>query len=288
VKRSQSKLTELRYVENEPNAISFRGGFLETRRNDNVLEYTARLPEFTAAGVSTDRLRSYSDSLQISTFPSTLRLVSPDLRQIRGHWAEEPVSKLFGLEIFTSRPTQFLPEQYITRAEFAAAIVAAAKPLPADPLVRQNTTRPATTARRGEEPAPLFTDVPATHESFAAIEEAFKRGLMAPIAKNEFSPNAGISVADAAVVFIRAIGLESLASYHGAVTEYADDDSIPDYARNALYAAQAIGLLRGDEGGNIYPSRQLTKGEAAVMIDRFVEYMREELRDDYRDRMLDF
>ncbi|MDR1061030.1 MAG: S-layer homology domain-containing protein, partial [Clostridiales bacterium] len=135
---------------------------------------------------------------------------------------------------------------------------------------------------------PIFADVPAAHENFAAIEESFNRGLMTPLSGNEFSPNAGISVADAAVVFIRAMGLESLASYHGAITEYADDDSIPDYARDALYVAQDIGLLRGDEGGNIYPARQLTKGEAAVMLDRFVEYMREELKNDYRDRILDY
>jgi hypothetical protein len=288
VQRSQSKITELRYVENEPNAISFRGGFLETRRNDNVLEYTARLPEFTAAGISTDRLKRYSDSLQISTFPSTRRLVSPDLRQIRGHWAEEPVSKLFGLEIFTARPSQFMPEQYVTRAEFAAAMVAAAKTVPADPLVRATNTRASSASRRREEPVPIFTDVPAAHENFAAIEESFNRGLMTPTNGNEFSPNAGISVSDAAVVFIRAMGLESLASYHGAITEYADDGSIPDYARDALYVAQDIGLLRGDEGGNIYPARQLTKGEAAAMLDRFVEYMREELKNDYRDRILDY
>ncbi|MDR1061099.1 MAG: hypothetical protein LBL83_07805, partial [Clostridiales bacterium] len=193
VQRSQSKITELRYVENEPNAISFRGGFLETRRNDNVLEYTARLPEFTAAGISTDRLKRYSDSLQISTFPSTLRLVSPDLRQIRGHWAEEPDSKLFGLEIFTARPSQFMPEQYVTRAEFASAMVAAAKPVPADPLVRVTNARASSASRRREEPVPIFADVPAAHENFAAIEESFNRGLMTPLSGNEFSPNAGIS-----------------------------------------------------------------------------------------------
>ena len=289
VRRSQSTVTELRYVENEPTAISFRGGFLETRRNDNVLEYTARLPEFTAAGAPTDRLLRHADSAVIATFPSTKRLVSPDLRHLRGHWAEEAIAKLFGLEVFSSRPTQFIAEQQITRAEFAGAIVAAAKAVPADPFLRVSA-RGATTGagRRAPEPAPSFTDVPATHEQFAAIEEAFSRGLMMPMAQNRFSPNATITVADAAVVFIRALGLSSLASPHGAITEYADDASIPDYARDALYAAQRIGLLRGDGQGNIYPSRALTKGEAAVMLDRFVEYMREELRKDYRERMLDY
>ena len=288
VRRSQSNVTGLRYVENEPNAISFRGGFLETRKNDNVLEYQARLPEFTENGISTDKIKRYSDSVQIETFPSTRRLISPDLRQIRGHWAEEALSKLFGLEILRSGASQYNPEQYITRAEFADAIISAAKSIPADPFIKLSNNRKKASPKKAVEPEPIFTDVPSTHVSFAQIEEAYTRGLFLPMSKNEFSPNGHITVADASVVFIRAMGLESLASYHGAITNFTDDDNIPDYARNALYVSSDIGLLRGDQDGNIHPNNVLTKGEAAVMIDRFVEYMREDLKDDYRDRMLDF
>ena len=287
VRRSQTLVTELRYVDNEPEAISFRGGFLETRRNDNVLEFTARLPEFNETGAATDRLKRYTDSTQISTFPSVKRLVSPDLRQIRGHWAEEAVSKLFGLEILVDRPSEFVPDQYITRADFAAALVAAAKPVPEDPsLSRRRTT--AARGRRNEVPKPSFTDVPADHEYFSQIEEAFARGLMTPVDKNEFRPNQKIRVADAAVVFIRALGLEAVASAHGAITEYADDAGIPAYARDALYVAQKIGLLRGDERGNINPLKELTEAEAAVMFDRLVGYMMADLKADYREHIMDY
>ncbi|MDR3121699.1 MAG: S-layer homology domain-containing protein [Clostridiales bacterium] len=290
VRRSQSTVTELRYVANEPTAISFRGGFLETRKNDNVLEFTARMPEFAADGIATDRLKRYSDTAQISTFPSTKRLVSPDLRQIRGHWAEEAVSKLFGLEVLTGRASEFLPDQYITRAEFAVGLVAAAKTVPDDPYLRATSrgASPRSASRKAAEPAPSFTDVPASHAYFAQIEEAFARGLLFPADKNEFEPNGAITVADAAVAFIRALGLESLATAHGAITEYADDTGIPDYARDALYVSQKIGLLRGDERGNINPTRTLTKADAAVMLDRFVEYMRTDLKADYRDRLMDY
>ncbi|MCL2162793.1 MAG: S-layer homology domain-containing protein [Oscillospiraceae bacterium] len=293
VRRSQSTITQLRYVENEPDAISFRGGYLETRRNDNVLEVSAKLPEFDSKGASTDKIKTYKESTKIDTFPSTKRLVSPDLRHIRGHWAEESISKLFGLEVFKDGPSQFNPSQYITRGEFAAALVGAARNTPEDPAVASSSTRnraPATTGggRRGQAPDPIFTDVSPEHIYFSQIEEAFNRGLMNPMSSNMFSPNGEITVADAAVTFIRAMGLESLASYHGAITNYLDDDSIPDYAREALYVCEYIGLLKGDGAGRINPSKVLTKGEAAVMLDRFVEYMREDLRKDYRDRIMDF
>ena len=289
VRRSQSIVTELRYVENEPQAISFRGGFLETRRNDNVLEYTARLPEFDAAGNATDRLSTYTDSAQIVTFPSVRRLVSPDLRQIRGHWAEESISKLFGLEILKTRPSEYTPDQYITRAGFAAALVAAAKPVPEDESIRQRRTQNTRrSGRNSDVPVPSFTDVPADHTYFEQIEEAFARGLMTPIDKLEFQPNQKVLVADAAVMFVRALGLEAVASAHGAITEYADDVDISAYARDALYVVQKIGLLRGDERGNINPLRELTEAEAAVMFDRLVTYMMQDLKADYREHIMDY
>jgi hypothetical protein len=130
--------------------------------------------------------------------------------------------------------------------------------------------------------------VPADHEYYTQIEEAFARGLMTPVDKNEFRPNQTLPVADAAVAFIRALGLEAVSSSHAAITEYADDVSIPIYAREALYAAQKIGLLRGDGSGAIQPLRELTKGEAAVMVDRLVEYMRADLKADYRDHIMDY
>jgi len=286
VRRSQSTVTELRYVANEPDAISFRGGYLETRQNSNVLEFSARLPEFDSQGNATERLKRYSDSTQISTFPSVKRLVSPDLRQLRGHWAEDAVAKLFGLEILSTRPSEFSPDQYITRAAFASSLVAAAKPVPEDEGGRQ---RPQPRTRgKADTPKPSFTDVPPDHEFFTQIEEASARGLMSSIDKNEFGPNRKMIVADAAVAFIRALGLESVASAHGAITGYADDTGIPPYARDALYVAQKIGLLRGDARGNIYPLKEITQAEAAVMLDRLVEYMRKDLKSDYRERMMDY
>jgi hypothetical protein len=182
----------------------------------------------------------------------------------------------------------------MTRGEFAAALVEAAKKVPEDPAASTSAARRRTatggggTGGRNTQPEPVFTDVGADHIYFSQIEEAFNRGLMLPTSNNMFSPNGQITVASAAVTFIRAMGLESLASYHGAITGFTDDGSIPDYAREALYVCEDIGLLRGDEHGRINPNKPITKGEAAVMLDRLVEYMREDLRLDYRDRMMDY
>ena len=287
VKRAQSLATDLRYIDNEPDAISFRGGYLETRSNDNLLEISARMPEFDEVGNSTDRIKNYTDSTQISTFPYTKRLVSPDVKQVRGHWSEAAIERLFGLEILNARPSEYEPDQYITRAEFAGMIVAAAKPIPSDPLIVQNNKKKIAKKSK-DEPPPSFTDVPADHEYYAQIEEAFARGMMAPIDKNEFRPNEKMVVSDAAVAFIRALGLEAVVSANGAITEFPDDTIIPAYARDALYIAQKIGLLRGDETGKINPLKELTNAEAAVMVDRFVAYMGHEIKADYREHIMDY
>ena len=111
---------------------------------------------------------------------------------------------------------------------------------------------------------------------------------MTPLDKLEFRPNQKIRVADAAVVFIRALSLEAVASTHGAITEFNDDTSIPEYARDALYVAQKIGLLRGDESGNINLLKEITEAEAAVMLDRLVTYMMQDLKADYREHIMDY
>ena len=93
----------MRYVENEPQTISFEGGFLETQHNNSVLQYTARLPEFDSEGISADRIVEIKDSLQIETFPSSKRLLVPDLNHLRGHWAYRDIMALYSLEVFYRR-----------------------------------------------------------------------------------------------------------------------------------------------------------------------------------------
>jgi len=99
------------YVENKPDVISFEGGFVESQYNNSILQYTAKLPEFDHQGVSTDRMVETKGSLMIESFPTSRRLLVPELSHLRGHWAENDIKALYSLEIFKENPSGFNPRK---------------------------------------------------------------------------------------------------------------------------------------------------------------------------------
>ena len=287
VSLSSNVTRQLKYYKNQPDEISFEGGYVETQYNNNVLEYTSRLPEFDSNGVSTDRMISKSDSLIIETFPVQKRLPSAVLSSVRGHWAEDNIRLMFGLEVFKGDGVGFRPDQYITRAEFTAAIVKAAKEVPSDPALATKIASRAQTSKKQVLISP-FDDVSIDNIYFAQIDSAFKRGLINGKGKNLFGPNESLTVADALTIFIRALGLEALAPSPMAVTSFKDNDLIPASARNAAYVAARIGLIQGDDKGYLKPNEKLTKARAAAMINRLITYMQSGIRDEYRGNIINY
>ena len=287
VSLSSNVTRQLKYYKNQPDEISFEGGYVETQYNNNVLEYTCRLPEFDSKGISTDRMVSKSDSLKIETFPVQKRLPSVALSSVRGHWAENNIRLMFGLEVFKGDGAGFRPDQYITRAEFTAAIVQAAKEVPSDPALATRIASRAQTSKKQALISP-FDDVSIDNTYFAQINSAFKRGLINGKGKNLFGPNESLTVADALTIFIRALGLEALAPSPVAVTNFRDNDLIPASARNAAYVAARIGLIQGDDKGYLKPNEKLTKARTAAMINRLISYMQSGIRDEYRGNIINY
>lgn len=287
VSLSSTVTKQLNYYKNQPDEISFEGGYVETQYNDNVLQYTSRLPEFDSGGISTDRIIARSDSLKIETFPVQKRLPSPPLNNIRGHWAENNIRLMFGLEVFNGNGEGFRPEQYITRAEFAAAIVQAAKQVPSDPALATRASASAAKNKKEVLVSP-FEDVSIGNVYFSQINDAYNRGLINGKGENLFGPNQSLTLADALTIIIRAIGLEALAPSPAAVTNFRDNDLIPASARNAVYVAAKTGLVQGDDKGYLKPGEKLTRARAAALLYRFISYMQTGIRDEYRDNIINY
>jgi N-acetylmuramoyl-L-alanine amidase len=290
VNLSSSTTKQLKYTENKPTQISFSGGYVQTQYNNSILEYRSSLPEFDAKGVSTDRLITVKDSLKLETFPVQSRLQVPNLAHIRGHWAEDHVKTLFSLEVFKGDDTTFNPDQYMTRAEFITAVLQAAREVPPDPLFTNKTTaRSSSSAKKStEKPVSSFSDVSVEDKYFSQIDAAYKRGLITGKGGSYFGPNDYLKVADALTVLINAVGLEKLAPAPEPVTNFKDNDAIPGYARKAVYAAQRIGLVKADARGYLKPNDKLTKGKASELLVSFINYMRDGIRKDYRERSISY
>ncbi|MCX7921156.1 MAG: S-layer homology domain-containing protein [Clostridia bacterium] len=286
---SSTTTKQLKYVENKPGSMSFNGGYIQTQYNNSILEYSCRLPEFDKNGVSTDKMLDKKSSLKLETFPVQTRLPVPNLKHLRGHWAENNINILYSLEVFKGNDSSFNPEQYMTRAEFAAAIAAAAKEVPLDPaLVPKSTGSSSSKKTTKEKPVSPFKDVAVESTYFSQIESVYKRGIMSGKAGNNFAPNEVITVADAITVFIGALGLQGLAPNPAPVLQYKDNDRIPAYSRNALYVADKIGLIPDDKKGYLNPTDKVTKARAAILLNSFISYMRDGIRKDYRERIVNY
>lgn len=285
---SSTSTEQLEYQKNKPDQISFSGSYVQSRMNSNILEYTCMLPEFDAKGVSTDNVITNKDSLKIETFPVQQRLPTVNSTSFRGHWAEDDIKIMFGLEVFKGSGLNFKPDQYMSRAEFANAMVQIAREVPADPAL---TTRTISTANRITSKKVVvspFNDVSIDNAYFTQIKSAYDRGLLSGKGYNLFDPNDYISKADAMVAIIRALGFESLAPAPAAVTGFRDNDLIPAHARNAAYIAKKIGLLQSDSKGNMNPTKKLTRAEGAALFKSLITYLQDGIKKDYRERLVNY
>ncbi len=286
IKLSSGITQRFEYIESIPDQISFSGRYVQRQNNESVMEYTSRLPEFDSKGISTDTMLERKGSLKLESFPTSKDLPVAGLSYLRGHWAEKDIKLLYGLEVFRLDGSIFKPEQYMSRSEFASAITAAAKEVPADPALSTRAVR--TSRTQNQELISPFGDVSVENAYFHGIESAYKRGLMEGGVGGKFYPNSYITIADALLIFIRAVGLESLAPNPAPVTTFRDNDKIPSHARAAVYVAERIGIIQPDSKGNINVSGTLTKAQAAQLISKFIEYMQDGIRRDYRERIINF
>ena len=234
------------YLENEPYQISFEGGYVEKDYEESVLQYDAQLPEFDKDGKPTGVIRTYSERVGIETQPVFTRLMVPDLKHLRGHWAEEPVKILYSLGVIPGTGEDFNPAKYISRRDFTVMVVRAVKDIPEDPDIVKRTKAVSRTTRQKTPEISPFLDVKTDDPFYGEIKTANSRGIIQGTGNSYFSPNQRITNAEAVTMLIRALGLEGLASYPYAVTPFIDNDDIPAYARNSVAAAYRIGLISGD------------------------------------------
>ncbi len=275
------------YVENYPTQISFAGGYELKQKNESVLEYVCYLPEFDAQGFALDGVVKKQGSLELETFPVNEMLFVPSLYHLRGYWSEEDIRLLFSLGIFKEEDSKFNPEEYMTRAEFASVINELIRPVPEDTNLKKPGLQ-RNVKKVEEKVTPSFVDLPESHKYFEPVESVFKKGLMNGCGNGKFAPDGPITLAAALTVFIRAVGLENLAPTPAPVTVFRDNDEIPQYARKAVFVAEKIGLVFPDSRGYLRPNQKLTKGQAASITRKFLEYLQTGIRRDYKEHMIGY
>lgn len=258
------------FEENEPYAISFDGTYNQVMERHGGLDYriTTNHPELTT--------RQKVNSISIPSFNMTEKLRVPTgLDFLAGHFAEEDIKKLFSLEILTGTPSQYQPYQAMSRGGY---IVAICKAMNIEP-------RPSIEENKGRDKILVFADLSEDDPNYGYYMEAYYQKLINGDS-GYLRPERPLTREEAFVMLIRVIGLERLGLNPTPRTPFVDDDDIAMWAKNAIYAGNNLGLILGDNQGKVSPKKWVSKAEAAAVINRLIEYLREDIIDDYRAKIM--
>ena len=284
LKLSSTTKKDLSYIKNEPTNISFRGGLLQTEKQENILQYEYDLPRFDDDGLPKRKKRNRDEeNLRMDTVPTHKRLVIPNLKDISGHWAEESIFTLYSLEIFDDPSPYFGPKLPMTRSEFAKSVVRAIA------LLEEEEEEERARRRRikdDEEEEAVFDDITKEDDNFKYIKFVKEKGIMNGVNNSFFAPDGELTRAQAITILIRTLGLEDLAPNPPYKTHFKDDEQIPFWAKDAIYAANEIGMVKGDSYGRVRPNDNMSKAEASEFIYRFIKHIKDEITIDYRERII--
>ncbi len=171
-------------------------------------------------------------------------------------WAEIAVGALGRLGIMDGIAGEsFEPAKSVTRGEFIAMLIRAAK-----------------FTGGGDN----FPDVAEDYPYAKEISVAKKKGIALGGDDGKFNPDSTVSRQDISAFVYRALHyldkmdeapLEVLA-------DYPDSDEISDYAEGTMASVVRAKLLRGDEDGYLNPTDEMTRAEAAVLIERVIVHIK--------------
>lgn len=279
LKMSMLEKVRFEYIKTDPQNISFRGSYKQIRQQENVLQYTYDLPTVSDTAAN-DLLRVKGEkSIKKVAIVDNKALITPKFRDITGHWAESPIVLASSLELFNANASFFSPDSRVTRKDFFKALVRVVedvKPLTEAELVKR--TRGAGT------PAP-FPDISIKDPDISFYEFAKNSGMIIGL-NEDFLPDKPITRAEMITAVINTLGIADMAPQPPYQTTFIDESSIPFWAKDGIYMANEIGLATGYSDGSIKPNQYVTRGEAAAMLTKLIDHMRETITSDYREKLI--
>lgn len=171
-------------------------------------------------------------------------------RDINRHWAEDVITQLKDLGALNGYADHtFRPDKTITRAEFVTALI---RVMTAKELLE-------ITDAQG-----TFHDVLGTwSEPYVALAAANR--IIDGYPDGSFRPDQNITRQEVAVVISRAFQMEETDQKE---TAFRDNDAIASWAKAAVAAATANGVISGYGDHSFRPANNATRGESAALLMR--------------------
>lgn len=268
-KVSDSKARVLQYEPHDPSLSSFTGGHAVVSESDMIGEYTYNLPYGVGAGTI---------HLNLKRTPKIERLIVPKFRDLNKHWAKDHIEKLYSLGVFDETTQFFSPNTPMKRYQYTVGILKAV-----DIRVLEEPKNKKKAPR-----TPIFKDLNVKDPDYLYIESAVGKGIVNGVTPDRFNPDAPLTRVQAIAILVRALGMEGRAPSPGFRTHYRDDQKISEWAKDSVYVATELGLVSGDEFNRFNPQQPLTRAQAAALTDRFLQFLENDLQQNYRDDILFF
>ena len=168
-------------------------------------------------------------------------------------WAVQAVEAMAARGILAVSGSARWPQEPVTRAEFAAALVR---------LLELRGTG------EGED---RFADVPASHQYAAELRIAKQFGIIRGDGKGRFRPDAPLIRQDMMVMVDRALAAAGRPlPAGGSLGRFPDAGEVAGYARSSAEKLAAAGIVIGSRG-HLVPGGPLTNAQAAVVLYRIWE-----------------
>ncbi len=276
---SFNRTKRMEYSENLPLLTSYEGWNTLTEQEETVMSYTYNLSD--SSNVSFD-IRNIGEGTQrYETLPTRTSLYISRFEDIKGRWSEGEIKRLAGLGVVDGDKRYFGPKLYMKRVQFAKWIAKAMSLVKDEDKVERSYTKP-------EVNPPAFNDITNEHPEYEYIKAIKENGIMQGAGDNKFLPEGNLTRAQAITIVIRALGIERLAPNLPFETRFIDDEDIPFWAKKHIYVADHIDLAKGTPDGYIYPNEYMTKEEAAAFVNRFIKYLQNNLKEEYRENIINY
>lgn len=243
----------------DPFPISFGGTYNQRLERESTLSYTitAGLPTLTNSQKQGQIIIKPANAIEKLPIPEELDFM-------QGHWAEEDIKKLYSMEIFTETPRPQMQYEAMPRGEFIKALCLA---MAIDTSKYEKITKNS---------PQVFADVPTSHPLYKYIMAAYDAKLIVGVGEN-FAVDTPISRQEAFTIYVRVIGLERLGVTNSPQTPFTDDAAIASWAKKEIMAGYKLGIIKGDANGKVLPTKWISKVEAGAIINRLVDFLREEI-----------
>lgn len=117
-----------------------------------------------------------------------------------------------------------------------------------------------------------FSDCNVEDWYYPYVSIAVKSGIVRGVSETLFGTGTNINRQDFAVMLSRTLTAAGCKLNGAKAVSFADGEAISEYARADVDALSANGLFVGDENQRFYPQNSITRAEAAVAIERAVNF----------------